>query len=165
MKEEKSKTGKIKVINSYLTPMALILVLMAVIFSQPLGASLYVSLVLLIASLGNNILLAAFSGRIPTLRKTRMIVNVVINILLVYTLVVYWGPVWYLFLLTPVATAVYSGRLKTFLVSLGMSALLALIYMVRGAGSAAEWGQILSKILLIIFISLFINELVNTDCT
>lgn len=46
------------VIDFYLTPLAIILVLMAIIFSQPLGWSLYGSLILLVVSIIMSGLLA-----------------------------------------------------------------------------------------------------------
>lgn len=108
---------KVNVINLYLTPFAIILVLMAIIFSQPTGWALYGSLILLIVSLFNNLFSPSIIRNIPEAKMLRMISNVVVNVMIVYFLIGYWGPIWYLFLLTPIATAVYSTRKKTFTVA------------------------------------------------
>jgi hypothetical protein len=149
-----NKSEELRVVNLYLTPFAVILILFAVFFSRPTGFPLYASILLVAAGLLNNIV-----ARVNT--SVRMTVNVLINVFLVYFLVGYWGPIWYLFLTTPVALAVYSDRLKTFLAGLLMSFLLLGIYAIKGLASAQAWGQALCRVVLIIFLSLFINALVS----
>ncbi len=155
-----SQVERVNVINMYLTPLAIILVGMAIVYSEPIGWPLYGSLLLLGISLINNFIIAVFAKKSYFMRILRMILNVIINVLLVYYLVGYWGPIWYLFLLTPIATAVYSSRLKTFITSIIMCGLLAGIYAVRGVSSPMAWGQVFSKMLLLLFLSLFVNALV-----
>ncbi|MFH1415610.1 MAG: hypothetical protein ABIH89_05945 [Elusimicrobiota bacterium] len=160
MDKEKT-TEAVTVVNTYLTPFAVILVLAAILFSRPSGRALYGSIILLGIAILNNIATAVLVKRFPGYRSIRMAINLAVNIILVYLLVVFWGPIWYLFLLTPVATAVYSTRKRTLMISLLMSVLLAGIYAVRGVSATVAWGQILCRIALLIFLSLFVNTLVR----
>jgi hypothetical protein len=155
------KTENVNLINLYLTPLAIILVLMAIIFSQPIGIALYGSIALIWLGIINNTLTATLAKKNPLLVKVRMVLNILINVLLVYLLIGFWGPIWYLFLMTPIATAVYSSRLQTFIMSLVMSGLLILVYYAKGVVSPAAWGQAMSRIFLIFFLSLFISALIQ----
>jgi hypothetical protein len=151
----------VSIINAYLTPLAIILVLLAVVFSKPYGTVLYWSIALLGAGLVNNLVTASFLKDKQPLLYFRMCLNILINIILVYLLIGYWGPIWFLLLTTPIATAVYSTRIRTLFTSLAMSLVLVLIYAVRGVSSAQAWGQAASRIVLIVILSLFINSLVS----
>jgi hypothetical protein len=162
MIETKNKE-MVSVINLYFTPLAVFLVCLSIIFSEPMGPALYVPIILLGVALINNLVTVGFSDRNKWVIWVRQIVNIVINIFIVYLLVGFWEPIWYLFLLTPLATAVYGSRLKTFLTGIVMSSLLIGIYALRGVSGAVAWGQAGSKAVLIIVLSLFVNAL-TTIC-
>jgi len=152
---------RVKIVNAYLTPLSVILVLFAVVFSRPSDIITYISLGLLGIALLNNFVTRVLVKKYSSPAPVRMMVNVAVNIILVYILIGYWGPIWYLFLMTPVAAAVYSTRAHTLAVSLVISFLLAGIYLSKGVSSFQAWGQALSRIVLVIFLSLFINALVR----
>ncbi|MEA3506601.1 MAG: hypothetical protein U9R36_03815 [Elusimicrobiota bacterium] len=147
--------------HHYLTPLALVMVLLAVIFSQPRGDILIFSFILIFLSLIFNLAIDMDIKILAFLKPARRAANIYINAMLVYYLGQYWAPMWCLLLLTPISVAVNSSRRKTFLTSLLMSFLLMLIYFLRGVDSAVFWGQALSQAAVIIFISLFINALVD----
>ena len=149
------------IINVYLTPLAVILVSIAIVVSKPSGAALYISIALLCTAVLNNILTSILPRKNNAVIRFRMIFNVLVNIVLVYVLIGYWGPIWYLLLMTPVAAAVYSDRKQVILVSLGMSSVLVIIYLLRGVTGLQSWGQAASRILLMVILSLFINALVT----
>lgn len=152
---------KIRIVSQYLTPLAVILVIFSIIFSKPVSWALYSSLILLGMSFINNLIIPVFIKTVPLLKNVRIALNVIINTLLIFILGRYWPPLWYLLLLTPVATAVYSNRRNTLLVSISISVLLIGIYLVQGVTSIEHWGHILSRVVLIIFLSLLINSLVE----
>ena len=74
----------------------------------------------------------------------RITTNFVANVFLVYLLGTFWGPMWLLFVLTPVATALYASWQKTFVAAAISSAALLGIYYSRA---------------FIILISLFVNSI------
>ena len=80
-------------------------------------------------------------------------------LLLVYLLGTFWGPMWLLFVLTPVATALYASGLRTFVTAAVSSAALLGIYWSRGLEGPVGWGQASLHAAFIVFISLFVNSI------
>ena len=154
-------------VNKYATPLAVILVGLGLVFSQPVGTVKAVSAGLLVFGILFNLLavpaIARFGGEMPWLPKTRMLVNIVVNVVLVYYLGAYWPSIWMLLALTPIATAIYAGRGKTLFMACSVSLALAGIQVLRGANSGpSDWGELLGRIAFIVLLSLMINELVLT---
>jgi uncharacterized membrane protein len=114
----------------------------------------------------NVIAVAAIQKLVETssaLKKMRMLINLAVNVLLVYLLGPFWPPMWLLLALTPIATAIYEGPAQTLLSSAGIAALIVGIHILRGGGSPHEWGQVLSYAAFIILMSLLINELTQAS--
>src|SRR6185295_2099130 len=89
----------------------------------------------------------------------RIVTNFVANVALVYLLGTFWGPMWLLFVLTPVATALYASWTRTFVTAAISSAALLGIYYSRGLEGTVGWGQASLHAAFIIFISLFVNSI------
>ncbi|MFH1725224.1 MAG: hypothetical protein ABII00_11475 [Elusimicrobiota bacterium] len=153
----------IATVYPYATPLAVILVALGVILSQPISPVREISLGLLAFSvLFNTVgfrLLQAFNGDQSFLIPTRLAANLTVNVMLVYFLGGYWRPMWLLLVLTPFATAIYDTRGKTMFSAVSVSLLLLVIHAARGLGSVLEWGEQTAQILFIILMSLMINEL------
>jgi len=95
----------------------------------------------------------------PAVGNTRIITNFIANVVLVYLLGTFWGPMWLLFVLTPVATALYASWIRTFVTAGISSAALLGIYYSRGLEGTVGWGQASLHAAFIIFISLFVNSI------
>ena len=91
--------------------------------------------------------------------STRIVTNFVTNVALVYMLGTFWGPMWLLFVLTPVATALYASWMRTFVTAAISSAALLGIYWSRGLEGPVGWGQASLHAAFIVFISLFVNSI------
>jgi len=65
---------------------------------------------------------------------------------------------WLLFVLTPVATALYADWIQTILTALLSAGALLGIYASRGLEGAVGWGQASIHAAFIVFISLFVNS-------
>ncbi len=91
--------------------------------------------------------------------NTRLVTNFLANVLLVYLLGTFWGPMWLLFVLTPVATALYASQKRTLITAALSSAALLGIYWSRGLEGPVGWGQASLHAAFIMFISLFVNSI------
>jgi hypothetical protein len=91
--------------------------------------------------------------------STRIVTNFVANVALVYLLGTFWGPMWLLFVLTPVATALYASWQRTFITAAVSSGALLAIYWSRGLEGSVGWGQASLHAAFIVFISLFVNSI------
>lgn len=153
----------LKLLNRYFTPFAILLVFSGVSFSNPNPTDAYYSLLVLAVSVAFNIATAFVAMNTPHLVRflgyTRMAVNLGFNTILFYLLGSYWGPMWLLFLLGPVAAAVYGTKQRTIL-SAGISSILLLgVYLVKGAIFKQTLGQALMHICFIFFLGLFVHAL------
>jgi hypothetical protein len=154
-------------VNRYATPFALLLVIMGIALSQPMGHTRGISIGLLLFSVIFNFaavpVIRKHSAQKPWLPKMRMAINLAVNVVLVYFLGGYWPPMWLLLALTPIATAIYENRMKTLWAGLGTSFLIVLIHLSRGLTGPYEWGQTLSYSTFIILLSLLVNELTQAS--
>lgn len=99
------------------------------------------------------------------LLRARMLVNLTVNVLLVYMLGAYWEPAWLLLPLTPVAMAAYGTRAQTWAAALTASGLLLALAAAHGASSPVEWTQAVGRVLFTILVSLLVNALSRcNDC-
>src|SRR6185295_3987884 len=89
----------------------------------------------------------------------RIVTNFLANIALVYMLGTFWGPMWLVFVLTPVATALYAGWQRTLGTAAVSAAALLGIYYSRGLEGAVGWGQASIHAAFIVFISMFVNSI------
>jgi hypothetical protein len=154
-------------VSRYATPFAILLVLMAIILSAPMGYVRNVSIGLLAFSVFFNVvavrLIQNLVEKFPWIKRARMWTNLAVNIALVYLLGPFWPPMWLLLALTPIATAIYEGPTQALLASSGTAALIVAIHLIRGGGSPHEWGQVLSYASFIVLLSLLINELTQAS--
>ena len=157
------KTKIVSLVNRYFTPFAVFLVLSAIIIGKPSDKIGFYSIFLLVIALIFNvitgIIIRKVSSKVKLFSNIRLFTNFAFNIVFVYLLGFIWAPVWLLFLLTPVATGLYSSLKKTFLTSIGVSGSLLLIYAIRGMRSEVGWGQAIVQAVFIISLSLFVNAL------
>lgn len=157
----------VTLVSRYATPFAILVVLLGIVLSSPLGSVRNLSIGLLLFSIAFNMVAVRIIHRLsdasPWIKRLRMMVNLSVNVLLVYLLGPYWPPMWLLLALTPIATAIYEGPSQTLLSSSGVAGLILGIHVLRGGNSPHEWGQTLSYAAFIILLSLLINELTQAS--
>ncbi|MFH1282290.1 MAG: hypothetical protein ABII27_01335 [bacterium] len=153
----------ISLINKYCTPFAIVLILSALVFVNFEKATQYLVIILLGISVILNMLTAWLvkikpekASKIALLRLSS---NLTFNILFMYIIGSFWGPLWLLFLLTPLAMSLYSSTKITLAVSISTASLLLLIYGLRGMHGSVGWGQAFNHAFFIVFISMFVNSL------
>jgi hypothetical protein len=161
--EQDRQIRMVMMVNKYATPLAILLVGLGLVFTQPVGAVKAVSAGLLVFGVLFNLLavpaIRRLGSEMPWLPRLRMLVNIGVNIILVYFLGGYWTPIWMLLALTPIATAIYDSRRNTLLSAVAVSAALIGVQALRGTGSPAEWGELIGQVAFILLVSLLINEL------
>lgn len=151
-------------VSRYATPLAVLLVTLGVVISQPVSPVKELSIGLLLFGLVFNYAAVPVLARMKDASccvHVRLFINLGVNALIVYFLGGYWKPAWLLLALTPLATAVYDSWNKTLLTSLGVGALLLLIQATRKLGSPLEWAEQGANVLFIVLVSLLVNELAH----
>jgi len=160
------KTKQIKLVSTYFTPFAILLVLAGSVFAKldPKVSLLAVVIIVftMVMNLTTENLTEKGGKHAKTLGKARMLLNFTANVLLVYMLCLQWHPIWLLFVLTPVANAVYSDARRTIFMCIVTAIVMLLIYFVRGLSGVISWGEVLCYIAFIFVISLFVNKLAQT---
>ena len=150
-------------VNRYATPLALFMVALGILLSQPVGSVWEISIGLLAFSIVFNIgsvrYLQGHEESAEGIIRLRLVANLLVNILLVYYLGGYWTPMWLIMTLTPLATAIYSSQKKTLVVSVAVSAILLAIHSLRRLHSPLEWGEQAVHAAYIILVSLLVNGL------
>ena len=157
------KAEYIRIVDRFFTPFALSLVISSLFlgFAEPKAKWTAIGLVVFL-SLFNEISAYLAKKKIDwavPVGNTRIVTNFVANVLLVYLLGTFWGPMWLLFVLTPVATALYASWTRTLATAAISSAALLAIYWSRGLEGAVGWGQASLHATFIVFISLFVNSI------
>jgi hypothetical protein len=146
----------------YTTPLAIILVCLGIFLSQPISPVREISIGILLFSIAFNFGSLAFIKTRPVtapwMIQVRLVTNFSTNVLQVHFLGGYFGPVWILLALTPLASAIYGTRTKTLVASLWASAALLGLQSTR-IGSPLEWGQQIAHVAFIVLVSLLANEL------
>jgi PAS domain S-box-containing protein len=157
------KAEFIRIVDRFFTPFALALVASSLYlgFAEPKLKAYSIGLVIFLGIFNE---VTAWMARrrmdwaVP-IGSTRIVTNFVTNVALVYMLGTFWGPMWLLFVLTPVATALYASWLRTFVTAAISSAALLGIYWSRGLEGPVGWGQASLHAAFIVFISLFVNSI------
>jgi len=157
------KAEFIRIVDRFFTPFALSLVLSSLFlgFAEPKAKWISVGLVVFLG-IFNEISAYIAKKHIDwavAVGNTRLITNFIANIALVYLLGTFWGPMWLLFVLTPVATALYASWTRTFVTAAISSGALLGIYYSRGLEGSVGWGQASLHAAFIVFISLFVNSI------
>ncbi|HAH05150.1 MAG TPA: hypothetical protein DCM05_01285 [Elusimicrobia bacterium] len=151
-------------VSRYATPLAVLLVTLGVVISQPVSPIKELSIGLLLFGLVFNYVSVPLIAKMKAPSfcvHARLFINLGVNALIVYFLGGYWKPAWLLLALTPLATAVYDSKAKTLATSLGVGVLLLLIQATRKLGSPLEWAEQAANILFIVLVSLLVNELAH----
>ncbi len=153
----------IRLVDRFFTPFAATLVLAAMVLGYAEASTKRVALGLLIVQvIFNEVSVylarrnAEWTRRIGTIR---LVSNFLANIVLVYLLGTFWGPMWLLFVLTPVATALHADWRKTVITAVVSAGALLGIYAARGLEGSVGWGQASLHAAFIVFISLFVNSI------
>ncbi len=157
------KAEFIQVVDRFFTPFALLLIASALLFgfAEPKTKTLALILVSVMAVFNET---TAYLAKHRTewavkIGNTRMVTNFAANVVLVYLLGTFWGPMWLLFALTPVATALHASFGKTFMISLISAGALLGIYAARGLTGSVGWGMASLHATFIVFVSLFVNSI------
>ncbi|MEK7745177.1 MAG: hypothetical protein AAB576_00745 [Elusimicrobiota bacterium] len=154
---------KALLVSRYATPLAILLVVLGIIVSNPEGWARDISLFLLCFGILFNLAAGWWMRKKdqvhPAFMGFRLALNLGSNILIVYLLGGYWSPIWMLLALTPMATAIYDSRAKTLGISAGVVFILVLLQALRGMNSPLDWGQVAARGCFIVLMSLMINDL------
>jgi hypothetical protein len=168
MAESFHKQNLLSLIGGYATPLAVGLVGTGLIMAPLEPAPLYIGTSLMLFSLVFNVAAIPLASRMSDrsrsiFAKVRATLNLWINIILVVLLGRVWPPVWLLFMLPAVATAVYGDRKRT-LVTVGfLSAVLWLVNLFTGPHTPMEWGVVAAEAAFLSLTSLMINDLVSAS--
>jgi PAS domain S-box-containing protein len=157
------KAEYIRIVDRFFTPFALSLVVSSLFlgFAETRVKWIAVGLVVFLGifnEISAYIAKKKLDWAVPV-GNTRIITNFVANVLLVYMLGTFWGPMWLLFVLTPVATALYASWTQTLVTAAVSSGALLAIYWSRGLEGPVGWGQASLHASFIVFISLFVNSI------
>lgn len=150
------------IVSKYATPLAALLIGMGIGVALPPGKSRSAAAALWVFGLVFNVVVTHLirnEGAGKSLVMTRLFVNVFLNTVIVYLMLLYWPAIWMLLALTPIAMAIYSTRGNTMVVAGVVSAVLLSIRYMRDPGSAGAWSGELAHCVFIFLISLLINEL------
>lgn len=161
--EQKADLMMAQLVSRYCTPIAIILVALGILLTSPVYPTREIVIGLLIVSALFNSISVQWIKQKPAERhvrlKARVVINVMMNVLLVYFLGAYWTPVWILLLLTPVATGMYGTRTRTLQASVVATIILLGIHATRGQNSPLYWGEQICYGVVIILLSLMVNDL------
>lgn len=152
-----------KLVGRYANPLAIFLVAIGVVLSQPISPVREISIGLLAFSILFNTLFLEWLKRRESVRswvlESRLWLNLLVNGILVYYLGGYFPQIWLLFVLSPVAMAIYGSKGRTFLVAGVTSAALLAIHATRGLNAPVDWGREIAKVAFIIIVSMMVNSL------
>lgn len=161
----KALPEKMKMVSFSMTPYAVGLVLMGLIFGYPTAAHAHWSIGILIVSILVNLGAIVGLEKIPLrsslIRDLRVGINTVCNFWLIALLLPYWPEIWMLLLLMVIALAVYDSWEATLSYCCAFSAMLILIAYLKGMATGLALGKTLIHAVTLIVIGLFINRLVD----
>lgn len=153
----------VDLVNRYFTPFALFLVVTVAFIGSCDRTIIVVAGLLVFISVELNFFTAHMISKNPEKAKVighiRVVSNFLVNVIIVYLLINIWKPIWLLFALTPIASAVYYDRKKCLGVALVSAGTLLVIYFIRGLTGLYGWGEAVTYAVFIVLISMFINAL------
>ncbi|MFC1522619.1 PAS domain-containing protein [Elusimicrobiota bacterium] len=149
----------------FFTPFAIIMVASALYFGYAENWEKMLSVGLLILVTIYNIITVYISKRqeqgVSLINKLHTPVNFIATATLIYLLGSFWGPMWLLLVLTPIAVALYGSKKLVLMASVVSAGLLLGIYAVRELSGPVGWGMASIHALFIIFIAMFVNSVAN----
>jgi hypothetical protein len=146
----------------YMSPIALLLVVLGIVFGELEGRDQLMCIGLFIYSAFVNLVFPRFLAEQKAEKRSqdinsRLVQNLAINTALVYFLWPRFQPMWLILSLTPFATAVY-GTLKRTLIVAGLTGgLLFLLHGLRGEPGAIGWFQVVTETAFIALLSPLIH--------
>lgn len=158
-------------LNVYFTPFATALVLVALYFSEPEPMVKRLSFGVLLLSLIVNHWFTRniyrFVGWSSRLKTFQVWLNFLWSVPLFYLLGAYWGPMWLLFTMSPVTSALYQGRWQTLGTACVSSATMLGLYYLRSASLGLPLGEVVWAMAFvhaafIVVLSLFVHALAET---
>lgn len=157
------QTEFIRLVDRFFTPFAATMVLASMFLGYAERRVEYWSMAIVTALVVFNELSVYISRRRTAwtlaISYSRLATNFVANVTLVYLLGTFWGPMWLLFVLTPIATALHADWKKTLAIGVVSAGALLAIYWSRGLEGPVGWGQASLHAAFIVFISLFVNSI------
>jgi len=161
----KALPEKMKMVSFSMTPYAVGLVLMGLIFGYPRATEAHwcigILVVSILVNLGAIVGLEKIPLRSSLIRDIRVGINTICNFWLIAILLPYWPEIWMLLLLMVIALAVYDSWEATLSYCCVFGGILILIAYLKGMARGIHLGQTLIHAATLIVIGLFINRLVN----
>jgi hypothetical protein len=156
---------KMLLISRLMTPFAVFLVLMGLVFGHPPLAesrwAIGILAVTVLVNFSSMIRVGQDHRQAQMIRRLRMAINVICDFWLMWILLPYWPEAWLLLLLMVVAQGVYGTRRTTLLWSCGCAVALFVIASMRGMTNVFWMAEAMIYGVTYIFISLFVNRLVH----
>jgi hypothetical protein len=158
----------LSLVNRYATPLAIILVVTAILCSQPTPSTRNISIAFLFFSVVFNFSFYSLFTRVDDhyrtlLAKFRATINLWGNALLVLLLGRDWPAMWLLLCLTGVATGIYGSRERTLATASFLAMVLLVINALLQLQTPWEWGQRIVQAVFIVSLSLLVNDLAHGD--
>lgn len=155
-----------QMLNRYFTPFALILIVLAVYFSEPEPRAEKIAAGILVLDLAVNWWIGRNQYRwfkwAHQLRLLQVWLNYVWAVPLFYLLYPYWAPMWLLFVMAPTAAALTVSRLQTIVCALVAAGTMVGIYWSKQPLEGPFLGMALSQAAFIVIFALFVHGLAQT---
>lgn len=149
----------------YLTPFAIMLVSMGIIFGKiEWFLSVIIATLLTVTTIFNIITLLyakKFPKKIYLIQRLRLGLNYIFNIALVYLMTPFWSPIWLMFLLTMIPLSLIESRQNTLLHTSIMSLVLLAVYFMHDMLQGIHLGEFIVYVLFLNMISVFVNQLIE----
>ncbi|MBI5624395.1 MAG: hypothetical protein HY924_11510 [Elusimicrobia bacterium] len=151
-------------VNRYMTPFAALLVLSAAFLSAAphRASSAAVALLVVISTLNyaSRGFVARYPERAAAIRHSRVVVNYVFDLTLLWIFLPYWPSIWMLFLLTVIAVGAYEDKKALVQHAALLTVMLCLVTWGLGMRSLPELGETAVRVAALWFAGLFTNRLV-----
>lgn len=151
------------IVGRYGTPLAVVLVVLAVVLSSPKSPIREIAVGLLFLGIVFNLAAAkwikSFHAAPLWLLRSRVWVNFSINVCHVYLLGAYFSPIWLLLLLQAVAIGIYDSRARTWVTAILSAGAILAIQASRGHNAPVDWGIQIANSMFILLASLMANGL------
>ena len=153
-------TKRVSMANMYTFPLTVILLVLGLALSQPVGVVRNTCLGLIFFYIAFNLvavrMIAGGAGHL--FRLVKLYTNLAVNSAVVFILDKYWPPMWLILVLAPVSAAIYGTRRQALISAIQASAVLIVIQAVRGPSTPIDWGMQVSEVLFIMILTLLINS-------
>jgi len=151
--------------TSYLTPFAIMLVLMGIFFGK-INSFLSIIIISLLTvttffNVGTLFYVKKYPKKIYSIQKLRLGLNYISNIAFVYMMTPFWSPIWLLFLLTMIPLSLIESRQNTLLHTSIMSLVLLVVYFAHDMLQGIYLGEFIVYVVFLNMISVFVNQLID----